>query len=260
MTINIVGIDCATQPQKVGMAIGEYTHNRLVIKDAKKPQKGQSVCESLMDWISGDTPTLLAMDAPLGWPSELGEQLSQHHAGDVVETEPNRLFRRETDYCIKKMIGKQSLDVGADRIARTAHSALSILQELREQTAQAIPMAWGPELKEKLSVIEVYPAATLIISGIRSTGYKKKENSNKREEILSGLEKYLTFNIDQKIPENDDDILDAVICVLAGFDFLTGKTIQPGNMKRAKKEGWIWVRYPARYVSDRFDTIEILDG
>ena len=42
----------------------------------------------------------------------------------------------------------------------------------------------------------------------------------------------------------DDDILDAVVCVLAGADYLSGKTIQPTNEVLAKKEGWIWVRDP----------------
>lgn len=42
----------------------------------------------------------------------------------------------------------------------------------------------------------------------------------------------------------DDDILDAVVCVLAGADYLSGKTIQPTNEVLAKKEGWIWVWDP----------------
>src|SRR5437016_7332440 len=41
------------------------------------------------------------------------------------------MFRRVTDDVIYERLGKRPLDVGADRIARTAHAALRFLEELR---------------------------------------------------------------------------------------------------------------------------------
>jgi hypothetical protein len=51
---------------------------------------------------------------------------------------------------------------------------------------------------------------------------------------------------DQHLFENDVDILDAVLCVLAGVDFLKGEVLFPKDMALARKEGWIWVRDPAQ--------------
>ena len=42
------------------------------------------------------------------------------------------------------------------------------------------------------------------------------------------------------------DLLDAAICVLAGRDFLDWKVLPPENPDLARKEGWIWIRPPAR--------------
>ena len=42
---------------------------------------------------------------------------------------------------VRDRIGKQSLDVGADRIARTAHAALQLLHELRGRLGKPIPLA-----------------------------------------------------------------------------------------------------------------------
>jgi hypothetical protein len=40
----------------------------------------------------------------------------------------------------------------------------------------------------------------------------------------------------------DDDVLDAAICVLSGFYFASNQCFEPEDMMLAKKEGWIWVR------------------
>ena len=38
-----------------------------------------------------------------------------------------------------------------------------------------------------------------------------------------------------------DDALDAVVCALAGFDFVNGKCFTPEDLSLSKKERWIWV-------------------
>ena len=42
--------------------------------------------------------------------------------------------------------------------------------------------------------------------------------------------------------ESNADVLDAAICVLAGFDFVTGTATPPTRLDLAQHEGWIWVR------------------
>ncbi|MFT5813619.1 MAG: putative RNase H-like nuclease [Psychroserpens sp.] len=241
MITHIIGIDCATDPKKVGLARAIIDGDNLTVDRVAKPVTGQSVSGIVSEWINKDIKTLLAVDAPLGWPESLGNQLSLHTAGNLIDINSNCLFRRETDRFIKRKIGKQPLDVGADRIARTAHAGLKYLDEIGKATRQKIPLAWSNELTSTLSAIEVYPAATLKQSGIRSDGYKKKENTDQRTEIFSALSNNIQFSADTSILINDDDVLDAVVCVLAGSHFMKNLCMKPADSELAKKEGWIWV-------------------
>jgi len=47
---------------------------------------------------------------------------------------------------------------------------------------------------------------------------------------------------DLRVAENNADILDAIVCVLSGADFLRGQAYFPYDEAEAKKEGWIWVK------------------
>jgi len=189
MTICIIGIDCATQANKVGLARGFVKDSSLIIDNITKPTGKERISDIITSWIVPEVKTLLAIDAPLGWPKSLGEKLIHHSAGNSLNTESNELFRRDTDKFIKKHVGKQSLDVGADRIARTAHAALKILSDVTELADSQIPLAWDSKLNSNISAIEVYPASTLKMSGYRSDGYKKKENTEQRMEILNAINK-----------------------------------------------------------------------
>jgi hypothetical protein len=162
----------------------------------------------------------------------------------VITTAPNEMFRRETDRFVQRTVGKTPLDVGADRIARTAHAALGMLDKLRRETRKEIPLAWNPELVSEIEAIEVYPAATLSAHGFRSTGYKKPESRAAREEIMSQLTHVLTPPADKSKMLNSADALDAVVCLLAAKDFLDGSAMAPEDLDLAHREGWIWVARP----------------
>ena len=188
---------------------------------------------------------LLALDAPLGWPPALGGELGLHKAGNHLARPADELFRRETDRFVKRLTGKQPLDVGADRIARTAHSALNLLEELRDLTESKIDLAWTPAISERSQVIEVYPAGTFAALGLPATGYKKPADRAVRKRILRGIEEHVDLSlIPQETLLENADLLDAVICVVSAADFLNGRTVPPPDPELAEKEGWIWVRTP----------------
>ncbi len=149
MNVCIIGIDCATDPKKVGLARGFVVKDEVTIDQLTKPESGQTVADIVSDWIELDTPTLFAIDAPLGWPEALGEQLKDHRAGDLIDVDSNDLFRRHTDKFIKEAVNKLPLDVGADRIARTAHAALKYLDDISKRIGCSIPLAWGAESHSK---------------------------------------------------------------------------------------------------------------
>jgi predicted RNase H-like nuclease len=172
--ITIIGIDAATQPRKIGLARGRLDGDDLVVTGVVLGSEVESVVETIASWI-GSGPTLLAIDAPLGWPAPLGQGLHVHRAGQVLDGDGHDLFRRVTDRFVHTSIGNMPLDVGADRIARTAHMTLRLLGEVRARTGLAIPLAWSPAL-EGVFAIEVYPAATLRCHKATCTGYKGNDD------------------------------------------------------------------------------------
>lgn len=240
--VKVIGIDCATDAKKVGLAMGVYNNCDISVLETKFGSDGNSIAQIIANWINKDDKVILAIDAPLGWPEDLGNSLYYHFAGQSLSVESNLLFRRETDRFIKKMLGKQPLDVGADRIARTAYAALKIIDELQLAIKNKIEMAWNPEIVNGISVIEVYPAATLQAYGIRSCGYKVKVQKDEREDILNELEKVMEIRCDSSQMILSADVLDSAVCLLAAKDFLNGNVYFPSDMEKAKKEGWIWVK------------------
>jgi predicted RNase H-like nuclease len=242
MPTTIIGIDCATQAKRIGLALGGDDGATAAITQVLLGSMVDAVAETIAAWTTPGEPTLLALDAPLGWPAGLGRELYQHQAGAPLQGEANHLFRRHTDRVIKRTTGKLPLDVGADRIARTAHAALALLQALRQRTGQPIPLAWHPELNSGLQAIEVYPAGTLAAYGVDARGYKKREGRAQRQALLRFLAQQLSLPQDCALMEDNDDALDAALCVLAGLDFLRGRAMEPDDLHATRKEGWIWVR------------------
>lgn len=243
--MNLIGWDCAVDAQKNGVAVGCIRDNRITVDCVQARLSRPALVETLCDAVRGADRVLLAIDSPLGWPTPLGHTLARHVAGESVKEEADQLVRRETDRVIERVTGKRPLDVGADRIARTAIATLKRLTKVRERTHCALPLAWNPERVSEPCCIEVYPAATLKTRGWVSAGYKNGNPDHKarRAAILADLAGTLDFSTkaSETMLENAD-ALDAVICLLAARDFLLGRVMPPEDGKLARKEGWIWVR------------------
>ena len=236
----IIGIDCATDPKNIGLARGIWQNGKLQITDVTNG-RFHIPEEIISQWIFESKSCLLAMDAPLGWPQGFGRTLADHVAGRRLQTEPNRFFRRETDRFVQQMYGKVPLDVGADRIARTALSALQLLGMLSEKKGVSIPLAWDTDFLG-IAAIEVYPAGTLKASHVQSSAYKRPDQRETRQQLLTWLASEAKLPDDLSLPLEDADALDAMLCTLAGADFLAGRAYPPNDLALAQKEGWIWIR------------------
>ena len=243
--LRIIGVDCATKDVRTGLALAASDDHGFRLLEATAGNfEGGSTRSILEKWLAdSDDAVLLAIDAPLGWPRPLAMSLTSHTAGAAIGTSADDMFRRATDVFVKKATGKRPLDIGADRIARTALVALRLLEELRTRLGAAIPLAWDPAEVIEHAAIEVYPAATLMAHGIDAgqTGYKKSGQTEERRKILDALRKRMT------IPEEhcgdlsgNADLLDAAVCVLAARDFITGCAVPPPDRRLAEHEGWIW--------------------
>lgn len=282
----VIGIDCATDPKDIGLARAEfYRVGRRLVVDSVQVKDGmeegrtgraeerrwKAVIETVVRWIGEPRAdsVLIALDSPLGWPAPMGPALSGHFAGrptqsseaflasDAVVKAANRLFRRNTDRVMAECV-RTPLDIGADKIARVAHSTLWFLAQLRLTVTSNIPLAWVPGEVHGVQAIEVYPAATLDAHGEMEKGYKTSErprkkilgNLTKKRRLGTGEDGHLltiaepegSASIRQEATRTDH-ALDAVVCCLAAADFLAGRVIAPTPEQRtlAEKEGWIWV-------------------
>ena len=184
--MNLIGVDWSTDPRKVGLALARRDA-QLMIESAELDRTRDSIIDTITRWLDGAETALIAIDAPLGWPAALGVNLVAHKAGGAFAGQANDLFHSETDRIIHEQVGVKPLEVGADRIARTARSALEFLSDLRRTSGRALPLAWTAESVAESSVIEVYPAATLRSHGLRHRGYKRADQSAERLEVIDGL-------------------------------------------------------------------------
>jgi hypothetical protein len=245
--VRIIGLDAAADLANFGCVVCSYAGGVLALEDKRvvgSPAGETALAASVGD---GSERILIAIDAPLGWPAPLVDCLGPHRAGGPLPTAPNDLFRRQTDKWVKRVIGKQPLDIGADKIARASWQALNVLDRVRAASGQPIPLAWRPDFAPRVAAIEVYPAATLAASGLASTGYKDvTQGIDVRRQLasskpLADRAPWLADLIHEKL-----DIFDAGLCAVAGADFLDGLADAPEDLPLAEKEGWIWVRAPQR--------------
>ena len=225
----LIGIDCATQPSKVGLALGELDGAVVRIRACRTASPRELPAAIVGDWLEQCDSAVLALDAPLGWPVALGTALAGHQAGCGMGADAHPLFRRRTDDDIHQRFGKRPLEVGANFISRTAVAALELLEQLRRRTAQPIPLAWSPEDLNPYAAIEVYPAATRLAHGSSGKGGS-----------IEGVEPLLDLSALGGVLPASADARDALVCVLAAADFLQGHARPPVDLATARQEGWIW--------------------
>jgi hypothetical protein len=240
----VIGVDCATIPQKVGLATGAVQGNQISIQEVALASRGRRPASIICEWIEKLNPSLIALDAPLGWPVELAEQLAKHSAGQRLSGSPDQLFHRFTDDDVFNRHKKRPLEVGANFLARTAHAALALIEEIRRHAGKELPLAWDLGVPAELAVIEVYPAATLRAHSLPLVDYKKPKKPidvQGRQRMIAALRNLIAFPPDVSLIEKSADALDAVLCVLAAADFIQARAKPPADGVRALREGWIWV-------------------
>jgi hypothetical protein len=240
----VIGIDAATKATNTGLARGHVDAGIVVVEEVILGSEVESISGTVAGWIAG--PTIIAIDAPLGWPTPMATALSGHHAGEKIAIDADGMFSRLTDITVRRLVGKRPLEVGANLIARAALAALGLIEQIRQDTGLKLPLLWAPGEAE-VGVIEVYPAATLISRGLAIDGYKKKDKAGLDArrclvgELLEGVD-LLPERMDVEVT---DHTLDAVLCLIAAADFIRDEVVQPPSveLKTARREGWIWFKH-----------------
>lgn len=115
----LIGIDCARDDARIGVAFGDYesgaVHVRKVVVCVRERPAALIIAERLPECGAS---ALLAIDAPLGWPEALGRSLMAHRAGESITIPPNDIFRRATDRLFRSTWGRRLSTLG--RIASHA--------------------------------------------------------------------------------------------------------------------------------------------
>ena len=245
-SMHIVGLDCATQPRKTGLALATLDGSGLAVHEARTLAPREDAARTIADWLAASPRALLALDAPLGWPAPMGEALAEHRAGGSLAPTPDAMFSRETDHVVWRATGKKPLEVGAGWLARTAHAALSVLARVRQHVE--VEMGWTPGDVRARQALEVYPASVLISRGLSGAGYKRPSGTAERRAILNGLAVDLPESVRQPAIATDH-VLDAILCCVAAMDYARGDVLTPEavgvDAATAHREGWIWFRQPA---------------
>jgi hypothetical protein len=242
----VVGIDMATEPSKTAVSIARPSRAGLMVATTFVPRSQEDLVERIAAETAASARVLLAVDAPLGWPAALSAILAAHRAGSPISCERDAFFARATDHFVAREVGKSPLAVGSNYIARTAHAALAMLEQLRRQHGCSLQMAWEPGFDGHEAVIEVYPAGTLASRGLPASGYKKPGQRVERERILRAVREEIGVGVSEEMVVASDHVLDSLLCTLAGADFLEGRCLAPADLDLAAKEGWIWVMRPER--------------
>lgn len=239
LTLQILGIDAAVDPRNTGYAIATSETGKWRIDTLSTGTRTTDLADQIAARLDPQRPTLLAIDAPLGWPRPLAESLAHHRPGEPLNADPAIAFARETDRFVREKTGLKPLDVGADRIARTAAAALELIERLRATTGQPLPLLADLEIAALGGLIEVYPAATLKQRGLPFRQYKKPEAKQLRHQIAEAIEPEIDLGEARKACIDSDHCLDAALCLLTAMDLLDGHCHAPAN-PHWQREGWIW--------------------
>lgn len=235
------GVDLAAEASRTGIA--------EISDDGELAVQNVSVGaddEKLTDLIHRSVKT--GLDVPLGWPDSFIRLVAEHAAGEMLapmSTDASwrrTMAMRTTDLAVRARIGIVPLSVSTDKIAYPALRWAGVEARLRAEGTDAARDGSG-------KICEVYPAATLKCWSLPSRGYKGKQNSALRVDLITQLKRVfptLDWNGHQDICASDDNALDAVLAALMAYLVHQDLAVPPPPeaTEVVLREGWIWLPEP----------------
>jgi predicted nuclease with RNAse H fold len=233
-----LGIDLASQPSKTAACIIDWSHSPALVTESQLGLTNDDLVKLTLD------SDKVGIDAPFGWPDAFIRAIDEYAGSNRWPDVPLVELRyRYTDLEVTAA-AKRPLSVASDLIAVTAMRCASLLS-LLEQAGESTDRSGTGK------VVEVYPAAALVVWGFESTGLKKEAGREKRRELTSGLLTALENSLDVRseviaLCEKSDDALDALIASLIARCAALGLTVPPQDDRRdqARREGWIHLPLP----------------
>lgn len=101
--MQIIGIDCSTNPKGMGFALGRIVDGCCQVESAVAGTRHAENVERVCQWLASGTPTLLCVDAPLG-----GLRRSRHPSAHI------RRAALSPKYLISFFVGRQTATSSAN--------------------------------------------------------------------------------------------------------------------------------------------------
>lgn len=224
-----LGIDLASADERTAGCVVDWAEARGRILTLLQPLDDATILE-LARGVD-----VVAIDAPLGWPTAFVNAVTTHAAGGGWPTVSSLDLRfRATDLHVQRQTGLWPLSVSSDRIGVVAFRAARLTALLRPDD-HARDGSNG--------LIEVYPAAALRRWGLLSRGYKLPEDAAERSGILAGLLERVELDVASVAVRliASSDCLDALVSAMVARAYLLGNAdpIPVEHQGGALTEGWI---------------------
>lgn len=236
-----VGVDLSVAEKGTALAAIEWERESQDRARVGEPSLGlgdEALLDLLVDaeWVG--------IDSPFGWPEAMVGALHSYATTGRWPAPAKPEFRyRRTDLFVHDHVGAETgqklwpLSPSTDRIALTAWRLAGLREAAFRRSRIRFDRAGGDR------VLEVYPAAALVLWGLPREGYKADPGA--REELLAALEAeapWLEWEPGaREACVEADDALDAVLCALIARAAALGLTEPPPpeRLDSARAEGWI---------------------
>ncbi|MBB5791358.1 DUF429 domain-containing protein [Jiangella mangrovi] len=240
MSVRTVGVDLSAEPAGTAVATLEWADGAAVVTGLAERADDEVVLEAI---TKADKA---GIDCPFGWPLPFVDFVSGHRDGHVSghPTLEGRDWRRElanrtTDTAVRERTGLIPLSVAADRIGHAAFRCAWLLAQLSRRGVDVHRAGTG-------RVVEVYPAASLKVWGLRQRGYKGAAHRAERDQIVTELRAaapWLDLGAHDEQCRASDHALDAVVAALSARAAAIGLVTTPASDQAAAAavEGWIAV-------------------
>jgi predicted nuclease with RNAse H fold len=246
-TMRTVGVDLSSSSKRTAVVAVEWGKERAIVGE---PVLGLDDGELVQRLASAGW---VGIDAPFGWPMGAARAVHEYAVSGRWSGEDKDDFRfRRTDMFVRDVILAETgrklspLSVSSDRIALTARRTAVLREHAYERSGVRFDLAGGDQ------VVEVYPAAALLVWGFDRGGYKSSRRVDRREaecrarEVLLGAIEsrvgWLSWAEGSRSAcVESDDALDAVLAALIARAAALGLTILPPaeDVEPAHSEGWI---------------------
>jgi hypothetical protein len=246
VSMRTVGLDLSATKARTATAEIEWGRQAATVA---KPARGLDDLELLRRLTAADW---VGIDAPFGWPQAMVEAIHAYATeGEWPAPDKERFRYRRTDLIAHQVVLAETgeklwpLSVSSDRLALTAWRSAQLRERAFEDSGLRFDRAGADR------VLEVYPAAALLLWGLRGNGYKTSRDPERRAAegdarttLLAALEAQAPWLRwapgAREACADSDDALDALLAALIARAGALGFTAKPGadDLELARREGW----------------------